>query len=196
MFFSVLIPDLKIVARSQWEGRGRNTQCKLRILATQEAVRKLLDQLSEGEAAELAKHLPGLKESGPEPFVEVEGNAAASLSSFIAKYANNVAGYQHVPRAEELMGFWEPPDEGAPGEGIIMWSDRDVNYHVAVVHSKEQAERLIDGFQWLEKTRQTRLLEKIKQWNAQQSSTKNEQRIDGIIAKLLCRASIVTKVVQ
>src|SRR3989344_310401 len=186
MFFFILIPDLHVVTHSHWEGSGRDTQCKLRILSSQEAGRKLLDQLPGEEAAELAKNMPSLKETGSEPLVEVEGMSAVSLTNFIGNYYRNVAGYRYLPRTEELLGFWEPPDDGAPGEGIIMWSDLDVNYHVVIAYSREQAERLVGGFSWLAKVRMMTLLGRIGRWNAEQCSAKNEQRIDGVAAKLLC----------
>ena len=77
-----------------------------------------------------------------------------------------------------------------------MWSDLDAKYHVVIVFSKEQAVRLIEEFTWLEPARQARLLEKIKTWNALEVTPKNEQQIEGIPAKLLCRSKTVAKVLD
>lgn len=194
MFFSILVSDLHVVVHSQWEGIGLKTQCKLRILTTKEAARQLLSQLPAEEAVELTKHLPGLRETAQDSSVDLEGLTAASLSSFIGTCHENVISYRQLPARQELLGFWEPSDGAVPGEGIIMWSDLDVNYHVAIVYSKDQAEDLIRSFNWLQPERCARLLDKITRWNALDSSQQAERLIDGIPAKLLCRASITMKV--
>ena len=194
MFFSVLFPDLGVAAHSSWEGKGVN--CKLHILTNKADGLKVLGQLPNDEATQLALQLTGLPETSNDPSVQVSGDTAASLSNYIAKYYDNVVSYQHLPAKEELFGFLEPPDKEVPGEGIIMWSDMDVKYHVAIVRSKEQAAHLIRGFAWLEPTRQTRLLDKIKTWNALETASENEQRIEGIPAKLLCRGKTVAKVLN
>lgn len=192
MFFSVLFPDLHVAAHSSWEGKGVN--CKLHILTNKADGIKVLRQLPNDEATQFALQLTGLPETSSDLSVQVSGDAAASLSSYIAKYHDNVVSYQHLPAKEELFGFLDPPDGKVLGEGIIMWSDMDVNYHVAIVRSKEQATHLIAGFAWLGSVRQTRLLDKIKTWNALETASENEQRISGIPAKLLCRAKTVAKV--
>lgn len=163
MFFSILIPDLHVVAHSQWEGKGSNTKCKLRIITTKEAGAEVLRELPREEATQLALNIVDLKEKGSDGLVVVEGLAAATLSSQIATYYNNVSSYRHEPAREEILGFLTPPSDCGPSEGIIMWSDLDVNYHVVIIYSKEQAQRLIRGFDWLGSERQAQLLDKIKE---------------------------------
>ncbi|MEK7151035.1 MAG: hypothetical protein AAB783_02450 [Patescibacteria group bacterium] len=194
MFFSVLFPDLHVVAHSSWEGRGAN--CKLHILTNKADGLKIFGELPNEEATQLALQLTGLPETSPDQSVQMNGDVAATLSSYIVRYHDNVVSYQHLPAKEELFGFLDPPDKEVSGEGIIMWSDMDAKYHVVIVSSKERATRLIKEFTWLEPERQARLLNRIKTWNALETDSKNEQRIDGISAKLLCRSKTVARVLD
>ncbi len=194
MFFSVLFPDLHVATYSSWEERGTN--CKLHILTNKVDGLKILGELPNEEATQLALQLTGLPETSLDQSVKVDGDVAATFSSYIAKYHDNVVYYQHLPEKEELFGFLDPPGKEVPGEGIIMWSDLDAKYHVAIVSSKEAATRLIKEFTWLEPTRQARLLDKIKTWNAFETTSKPEQRIGGIPAKLLCRSKSVARILD
>ncbi len=195
MFFSILVPDLHVVAHSQWEGHGVSTKCKLRIITTKEAGVEVLRQLPKEEAMELALHIVDLKENGPDGLVVVEGLAAATFSNQIATYYNNVVSYRHEPARQEILGFMAPPSEGVPSEGIVMWSDMDVNYHVAILYSHEQAERLISTFDWLPQEKQADMLSRSKEWHVQQTSANPEQRLSGIAAKLLGRACVASKII-
>lgn len=194
MFFSVSFPDLHVAAHSSWEGRGVN--CKLHIITNKADGLKVLGELSNEEATQLALQLTDLPETSPDQSVQVNGDVAATFSSYIAKYHDNVVSYQHLPAKEELFGLLDPPKSKVPGEGIIMWSDLDAKYHVVIASSKEQATRLIEEFTWLVPSRQIRLLDRIKSWNALETTPKSEQRIDGIPAKLLCRSNHAARVVD
>ncbi len=195
MFFSILIPDLHIVAHSHWEGSGSHTKCKLHIITTTEAGVEVLRQVPQEEATELALNLTELKENGFDGLVVVEGLAAATFSSQIATYYNNVASYRHEPARQEILGFMAPPSDCGPSEGIIMWSDMDVNYHVAILRSHEQAERLISSFDWLSEEKRAQMLSQSKRWHVLKTSASPEQRIGGVAAKLLGRACVASKII-
>ncbi len=191
MFFCAAFQDLGAVVHSQWN--DGNTWCKLRILITREAGDKLLGELPPKEADALREHLTVLKEGRAEA-VEIVGLAALSLSTFVATYGNNVAGYQHIPNGHELLGFWEPPKQRrSSAPAIIMWFDPDEGYHVAIAHSKKQAEVVIESLNFLAEDRQRSIRRKIRSWTITAHSSKYPQRIGGIHAELLCRASVVQK---
>lgn len=190
MFFSIPYPDLGLIVHARWDDDG--TWSKLYILAELSQATLLLSKLPPDEALELKKHLEILKSYTQNTSVEIEGDVALSLGNFLANMRNNFSHYMHVPGGPELLGFWEPPSNRMPGDGIIMWF-LGGNYYVAIVSSKNQARNVVKELWWLGEERQKKLSAKIATWNSRQDSEKRIQRIEGAPAVVLCRASVVRK---
>ncbi len=191
-FFCAPFADLSLVALSQWD--DRQTNCKLRVLTTRESAVKLIEELPEKEAQQLSQHLVVLKQGLAEKPLEIHGDTALSLSSYVANFHNKVAEYRYIPAGPELFGFWDPPENRPPGEGIIMWFDGDDGYHVVIARSKVQAERVIRDLDWLDEGWLERFLKRIQRWNVARRPSRGPQRIEGPAAEMFCRASFFQKV--
>lgn len=179
-----------VAAHAQWNEAQDN--CVLRIFARRQDADAFLPTIPASERQGFEACTAILENGGDAPnMLEINGDTALSLTSFLVKLSQTEGITFGEP---DLVGFWEPPANRALGAGMMMWFHPDAGYHIAITHSKEQAETVIHGLSWLETERRHRLLGRINKWNTPRRSDHPVQKIEGIIAEVLCKASFATKV--
>ena len=187
---------LPVVVHSQWD--EHQTRCDLCIFTAHPQALIFLEGLSdEEEARDFEKCLNALRhgENPLDDFVRLEGDPALSLTSFLVKLYQEVQVGPRILDMLELMGFWEPPAKRKPSAGMIMWFHPEDEYRTVLVHSREQAMRVIRGLPGMGTQRRQRLLAQIRKWNLpHQCPDDTLQEIKGVIAELLCKASMATKI--
>lgn len=195
MFFSLSFSDsgLPLAVHCEWD--GRQTFTNLFICCSQEQLRELFvsGKVHEG-IAELQAALPRLPATSAEPAIHLIGDVAASTGASIVALMNNGVEIRTLTSNSELSGFWQPPPNRPPGSGILIWVDMESKYHVAIVHSKEQACSVVRGFaDWMAGPRLGQLLEKIGRWNALDTSEEPILLIEGSAAELMHWGSLFGK---
>ena len=121
----------------------------------------------------------------------MEGDVASSLAASVVALENHGAQINTLSKGSELSGFWEPPARQTPGSGILIWVDAEVAYHVAVVHTQDQARSIVRSLaDWMNGAHRDRLLSKITLWNIAERSEEPILRIEGKGAELLHWGSV------
>lgn len=201
MFFSLSFKGrgLPLVAHSHWNQVQEVTHdCHFYICSSQEQLAELLrsDKVME-DREKLEGFMGDLPETSTEPMVHVKGDVASSLAASVVALENHGAEISTLSKASEVSGFWQPPGHLPPGSGIIIWADAEAAYHVAIVHTKEQARSIIRGLaDWMSKLHRDRLLSKINGWNISEKSEKSILRIEGKTAELLHWGSLLGRLLS
>lgn len=187
---------LSVAVHSQWNEEQSN--CALRIFTGSKHAEDFLATIPRTERNSFRPCATILNTCPDFPIIlEIRGDIALSLTSHLTVLAQEIALGTRIfgrLRKPELFGFWEPPATHALGAGIIMWFHPNAGYHVAITHSKEQAEEVIRGLPWLRAQRRQRLLGKINAWHTPQRSDQATQKIKGVIAEVLCKASLAARI--
>jgi len=183
---------LLVAVHSQWN--IAQTNCALRIFTSRPRADDFLAVIPHAERRGFAK-CAAILESDADALgvLELRGDTALSLTSFFVKLRWEVH-VSNTPPGPLLMGFWGPPATREFGDGMIMWFHPDSEYHAAIVHNREQAEKIMCGLSWLQEERRERLLEQIKTWKMLRQSADVLQEIGGVIAEVLAKASLAAKV--
>ncbi len=183
---------LPVAVHSQWN--EQRTNCALRIFTNRQHAEDFLATIPRAERQKLARCAAILESDTNAPGVlETNGETAIALFSFLVKLHQEPPVVLRMVKPD-LMGCWGPPIVCASGTGIIMWFHPDDGYHTAIVHAKEQAEQVIRGLPWLEPRWQEPLLGEIRRWKISYQSARTVQEIGGVIAEVLCRASLAARV--
>jgi len=191
MFYAVSFANrgLPLIAYCTWNESTKKFY--LAIASSGEHVAILLAKNNEGQD-ELVKLVSSVPEHSHQELVEMTGAAAASSGNFIIALINDGVS---IEVDTDMVGFWGPPPGVESGNGILVWTDPENQPHAVVVYSKEQAKALIkECSRWMERSRVSNLMEKVKSWNIPPSSEKPPQRIEGLPAKLLNEASLYGKI--
>lgn len=184
---------LPVAVHSQWN--RQLTQCALRIFTNRESLDDFLAAIPHSEGEWLATYARVLeKTDGATGVWEIRGDTALSLTNFLVTLSEKIEVGERVLNKPDLIGFWEPPPTRISGTGMMMWFHPDNDYQVAIAHAKEQATDIIRGLSWLDPRRQKKLLGQIAHWKMYERSDDAVQRISGIIAEILCKASLAAKI--
>jgi hypothetical protein len=201
VFFSLSFigRGLPLVAHSHWrQVRGATHDCHLYICSSQEQLLELLrsDKVTEGRK-ELEGFVGDLPETPHEPMVHVEGDVASTLAALVVALENRGAEIRTLSKSSEVSGFWEPPREMPLGSGIIIWADAETAYHVAIVHSKDQALSVVRSLaDWMGRVQRGSLHARINGWNISEKSEEPILRIEGKAAELLHWGSLLGRLLS
>lgn len=187
---------MPVVAHSQWD--ERQTQCTLCLFTDHQHAHRFLTALPDAaEAQDFARfmmHCALPSETDEEGVCRIQGDTASTLTNFLVRLRQQISDMTRNVEKPDLMGFWEPPVRWKAMSGIIMWFHPDDGYRVVIAHTRDQAARVMHGLSWLQGERQQRLLGQIKRWNTPRRSDHAVQEIKGVIAEVLCKASLAAKV--
>jgi len=184
---------MEAIVHSEWEkgkaASGASPEIRLWVCFSRKQTQELLGTKDLKHPEELSQLGDVLPLSSKEQLLEMSGDAASTLGAMLVATVNEgvIVGMKSYP---ELAGFWAPPPSGPRSNGILIWSDEDKNFHLAVVQSKDQAATIIRGFEWMDSPRRTGLLDSISGWNCRPNSKVEPLRVDGMAAELFSRASI------
>lgn len=182
---------LPVAAHSQWN--EEQTLCALRIFTGRQDANVFLATIPASERCGLAKCVGALQNDVSALGVwTAQGDIALSLTAFLV---NLFQGVEEIAfGGPDVVGFWLPPAARPASGSMIMWSHPDDGCHVAIAGGKEQAEAIIRGLSWLEARRQKRLLRKIRGCRMSCGSSGAVRKVDGLIAEVLCKASLAAKI--
>ncbi|MEK7074658.1 MAG: hypothetical protein AAB968_02745 [Patescibacteria group bacterium] len=194
--FSVI--GLPVAVHSQWD--EEQTYCTLRIFTDRKKADSVLAELRGEERQDFEKCIGALGDESDEPgMVTIEGDAGLSLTSDLVVLLHRIQVVDISPAITsrlELMGFWGPLVGRPSRRGIVMWFHPRKGYHVVIAESQQQVKQVIQRLYWLRPERRQRLLRQARQWNSSAQSSETMQEIDGMIAEVLCKASMAMKIKQ
>ena len=184
---------LSVAVHSQWN--EELTNCKLRIFTNRQCADDFLAKIPSSERRGFAACAAILESTSDTLGVlELSGDTALSLTSYLIVLSQEGEVGAPITNEPELMGFWGPPTIRAFGTGIIMWFHPNDGYQVIIAYAKEQAAEVVHRFSWLQPEPQELFLEQIEKWKMPRRSADAVQEIGGVIAEVLCKASLAAKV--
>ncbi len=162
------------------------------VLTSQADARKLLPKLPMAEAQALNKHLVHLPEVSEEPPLALRGDIAGFFADDACEFSDDLAyvSLTETPYVHLVVGPTPRPGTDA----VVSWYAGNDRYEVALIHSKEQATRVLDELSGLIRDEYWLVLE--KDFNKWIFGPTNEplQRISGIVAKYLVAITVARKI--
>ncbi len=194
--FDFSYANIPVAVHSTWsEQQG---SCVLNMFTKLRDAESFLSDLSHTEAEALRLTLPHLRN---DPLYgnsqKFRGDVAATFTAFLVAMRNHAATSNSLDcESPDFMGFYDPPKKKhSPGEGIALWYHPDEGYRVAIMHSQEQGKEILNGLSWVNEERSIRFHQRVRKWNVLPRSQTPITRYEGVIAELLCKGALVSKVI-
>lgn len=192
--FDFAYAKIPVAVHSIWN--DQNTRCELNMFTTRRDAEVFLRSAPAEGSNELRNTLSSLREDrlygSSQKF---SGNVAITFTAMIVIMRNHsVTSVSLDCNLPDYMGFYDPPENKQAAEGIALWYHPDEGYRVAIMHSKEQGKELLKGWTWVDEQRLVRLHQRVRKWNVHPRSQTLVTTYEGVIAELLCKGALASKV--
>jgi len=175
-----------MIAHAQWD--HEKEQCTLWLFTDKKEAEKHLKTLSKDEETESFRDmLKDLEDaSGETPTLVFKGVMAFMLTGFLIQFHDALDQISHTQQSC-IFGFWGPSQKEGYTEGLLTWYETDTDHHAVIVHSKDQAERILNDLFWLNPGELKGWSGIVHRWDMRQYSSQKLMHVRGVFAELICK---------